>query len=83
MIKQYKFLFKVDGAELKFLDYALDLIAEGAIKKGTGARALRSMMEDILLDFMFDIPSHSSPITITAKIVKDKINKKIKKLANI
>jgi ATP-dependent Clp protease ATP-binding subunit ClpX len=83
LIKQYKFLFKVDGAELKFLDYALDLIAEGAIKKGTGARALRSMMEDILLDFMFDIPSHSSPITITAKIVKDKINKKIKKLANI
>lgn len=82
LIKQYQFLFKIDGTELKFLDQALDLIAEEALKRGTGARALRSMMEDILLDFMFDIPSHCNPIAITGKIVKDKISKKIKKLAN-
>ena len=50
LIKQYLSLFEMDGVKLSFTDDALDVIVEKALKQNTGARALRTIMEDILLD---------------------------------
>jgi ATP-dependent Clp protease ATP-binding subunit ClpX len=56
LIKQYQKLFELESTELKFTDDALSAIARRAIKRKTGARGLRSILEDILLDTMFDLP---------------------------
>lgn len=56
IIKQYKKLFMMEGVELAFEDAALDLIVEKAIERKTGARALRSIVESILLDIMYELP---------------------------
>tara|TARA_Y100000590_G_C15728827_1_gene1016276 strand:+ start:1189 stop:2499 length:1311 start_codon:yes stop_codon:yes gene_type:complete len=57
LIKQYLSLFEMDGVKLSFTDDALDVIVEKALKQNTGARALRTIMEDVLLDLMYEIPS--------------------------
>lgn len=57
LVKQYIELFKLDGVDLKFEDDAITEIARLAIERKTGARGLRSIMEEILLDIMFEIPS--------------------------
>jgi ATP-dependent Clp protease ATP-binding subunit ClpX len=57
LVKQYQRLFKMEGVELTLADEALDAIARKAIARKTGARGLRSIMEGILLDTMFDLPS--------------------------
>ena len=57
LTKQYQELFKLDGARLTFKDNALKEIAQKAIKKKTGARGLRSILENILLKTMYDLPS--------------------------
>ena len=57
LVKQYQVQFGLDGADLEFEPSALRAIAEKAIKLNTGARGLRSIMEDILLDLMYEIPS--------------------------
>ena len=83
LTKQYQELFKLDGAKLTFKDNALKEIAQKAIKKKTGARGLRSILENILLKTMYDLPSqdnieevivdagaakgHSQPILVHAK----------------
>ncbi len=56
LVKQYQRLFELEDAELTFTDDALKAIASRAIERKTGARGLRSIMEDILLDTMFDLP---------------------------
>jgi ATP-dependent Clp protease ATP-binding subunit ClpX len=56
LVKQYQRLFELEDAKLKFTDDALSAIAKRAIERKTGARGLRSIMEDILLDTMFDLP---------------------------
>ncbi len=56
LVKQYQRLFELEGTNLTFTDEALDAIAQRAIKRKTGARGLRSILEDILLDTMFDLP---------------------------
>ena len=56
--KQYKKLFEIDGVELHFTDGALKAIANKAIERSTGARGLRSIMEEIMTDVMFEIPSN-------------------------
>jgi ATP-dependent Clp protease ATP-binding subunit ClpX len=56
LVKQYKRLFELEDVELTFTDDALEAIAKRAIARKTGARGLRSIMEDILLDTMFDLP---------------------------
>ena len=56
LVKQYQRLFEIEGAELTFTDDALKAIARRAIERKTGARGLRSILEDILLDTMFDLP---------------------------
>ena len=57
LVKQYKKLIALDGTVLEFEDDALHVIAKQAIERNTGARGLRSIIEDIMMDVMFDIPS--------------------------
>ena len=56
LVKQYQRLFEIEGVGLTFSTDALAAIAKRAIKRKTGARGLRSIMEDILLDTMFELP---------------------------
>ena len=57
VLKQYKCLLEMDGVDLEFEPEAVELIAKKAIKRKTGARALRSIVEELMLDVMYDIPS--------------------------
>ena len=72
LIKQYQELFKLEGARLSFKDNALKEIAIKAISKKTGARGLRSILENILLKTMFDLPSQDNvqEVIIEANTVK-------------
>lgn len=72
LVKQYQCLLKMDGVDLKFSQEAIDLIASEALKRKTGARALRSIVENLMLDVMYEIPSDSSikEFTVTADMVK-------------
>ena len=69
LIKQYKKLFKIEGVELEFRDQALIHIAKKALDRNTGARGLRSILEENLQDVMFDIPSDK---TIEKVIIDEK-----------
>lgn len=60
LLKQYKKLFELEGATLEFRDAALNAIAERCIEKKTGARGLRSILEKVLLNTMYDLPSLSN-----------------------
>lgn len=60
LVKQYKKLFEMDNIDLEITENALHAIAKKAIKRNTGARGLRSIIEDILLDIMYDIPSENN-----------------------
>ena len=71
VLKQYKCLLEMDGVELEFEPEAVDLIAEKAIRRKTGARALKSIVEELMLDVMYDIPSDSSIKTF--KITKEMV----------
>ena len=75
LIKQYEYLLSLDGVELEFTDSALHLIAVESLRRGTGARGLRAVLEDIMLEIMYEIPSK----TETKKIVIDEadVQKKI------
>ena len=57
-MKQYQKLFRMDNVELEFEDEALGLIVDKAIERKTGARGLRSIIEEIMRDIMFEIPSN-------------------------
>jgi ATP-dependent Clp protease ATP-binding subunit ClpX len=57
LVKQYQKLFEMDGVTLEFEDEALNVIAKKAIERKTGARGLRAILEDIMLNVMYDIPS--------------------------
>ncbi len=73
LTKQYKKLFKMEGVELTFEDDALELIVDKALKRETGARGLRSIMEDAMLDIMFNMPSMSNieRCTITRETIDE------------
>ncbi len=91
LIKQYQELFKLEGAKLSFKDNAVKEIATKAINKKTGARGLRSILENVLLKTMFDLPSQdnveevivdagavkgqSQPILVHSKNAKNKSEK--------
>ena len=78
LIKQYIKLFEMDKVDLKFDKKALKEIAKKAIERKTGARGLRSILEDIMLDIMYDLPSYKDKtITITQDVVNDKKEPKI------
>ncbi|NUU98971.1 ATP-dependent protease [Marinitoga sp. 1154] len=73
ILKQYKKMLELDGIELEFTDDALLELAKLALKKGTGARALKSVFEDVMLDIMFEVPSKKGiveKIIIDEKVVK-------------
>ena len=67
LIKQYRKLFDMEGAELEFRDDALRAIAGKAMKRKTGARGLRTILEDVLLDTMYELPG----LTNVTKVVVD------------
>ncbi len=73
LVKQYQKLFSIDGVKLTFTDDALRAIARKAIERKTGARALRSILEDIMLDVMYIIPSEKR---ITECIINDEVVEK-------
>ena len=56
LVKQYQRMFELDGVELEFTDDALAAVAEKALARGTGARGLRAILEETLMDVMFDVP---------------------------
>jgi ATP-dependent Clp protease ATP-binding subunit ClpX len=74
LVKQYKKLFEMDNVELDFKQEALELIADEAIKRNTGARGLRAILEDMMRDIMFDIPSKEeiSKVIVTEETIKSK-----------
>lgn len=74
VLKQYKCLLEMDGVELDFEPEAVELIAAEAMKRKTGARALRSIVEEIMLDVMYDIPAKGNieKYLITAEMVKER-----------
>ena len=75
LIKQYQRLFELDGVELEFDEDALGEIADQAIKRGTGARGLRAILEEVLLHVMYDVPSRSdvAKVVITGDVVRDNV----------
>lgn len=73
LVKQFKKLLELDGVELEFEDAALRAIAKKAIERNTGARGLRSIVENIMMDIMYEIPSRDDikKIILTEESVKD------------
>lgn len=71
LVKQYQKLFDMDQVDLVFEDDALDAIAEEALKRNTGARGLRAILENVMMDIMFDIPSRDDIARV--RITKDAI----------
>lgn len=67
-------MFAIDGVELEFTDDAIKYVAERAIKLGTGARGLRTIMEESMLELMYEIPSDKSIKKIV--ITRDYLDKK-------
>jgi ATP-dependent Clp protease ATP-binding subunit ClpX len=76
LVRQYRKLFELDGVELEFTDDALEAIAEQGILRGTGARGLRAIMEEVLLSVMYDIPSRKdvARVVITRPVVLEHVN---------
>lgn len=71
IIKQYQKILQLDRVELSFTGEALDAVAEGALKQRTGARGLRSIIEDVLLDVMYEIPSRGDvkKVVISGEVI--------------
>lgn len=72
LVKQYQKLFEMDGVKLSFADGAMDAVAEEALKRGTGARGLRAIMENLMLGTMYEIPGRKDvgEVVITAAAVR-------------
>lgn len=81
LVKQYQYLFSLDGAKLEFTDEALRAIAQKAIKRKTGARGLRGILEEILSGLMFELPSEEIESVVITKETVEKGHKPIKKKA--
>jgi len=61
LVRQYQRLFEMEDADLKFTDEALSLLAQKAMKRDTGARALRAVMEELMVDVMYRLPEETNP----------------------
>jgi ATP-dependent Clp protease ATP-binding subunit ClpX len=74
LVKQYQKLFEMDGVVLEFQEETLKTIAQEAIKRNTGARGLRAILEDLMMEVMFDIPSRKdvSKCIITKEVIGKK-----------
>ena len=73
LVKQFRKLFELDGVDLEFTPEAIDAIADLALLRGTGARGLRAILEEVLLNVMYDIPSQEDigQVIITDDVVND------------
>jgi ATP-dependent Clp protease ATP-binding subunit ClpX len=76
LVRQYQRLFELDGVHLEFNEEALREVAQRATARGTGARGLRAIMEEVLLNVMYDVPSRKDVgrVVITAEVVRDNVN---------
>ncbi|MBQ3583876.1 MAG: ATP-dependent Clp protease ATP-binding subunit ClpX [Lachnospiraceae bacterium] len=74
LVKQYQKLLELDGVNLEFTDEALEVIADKSFERKTGARGLRSIMEDTLMDIMYSVPSDETieTCTITKNVISEK-----------
>ncbi len=86
LVRQYQKLFEMEDAELQFTQEALDMLAKKAMKRDTGARALRAIMEDLMVDLMYRLPEEPKPgkYLVTLDVVEGKTelsaqNKKLRK----
>ncbi|MEZ5096944.1 MAG: ATP-dependent Clp protease ATP-binding subunit ClpX [Nocardioides sp.] len=73
LVKQYHRLFELDGVELEFTPEAITAVAEQAMERGTGARGLRAIIEEVLLHVMYDVPSRGDveKVLVTGEVVTD------------
>ncbi len=76
LLKQYQKLFELDGVELEFTTDAIEAIADRAMERGTGARGLRAIIEEVLLNVMYDVPSREDigKVVVTGEVVSDNVN---------
>jgi ATP-dependent Clp protease ATP-binding subunit ClpX len=76
LVKQYRKFFEFDGVELEFSDDAMEAVADQAILRGTGARGLRAILEEVLLDVQYDLPSRDDVrrCVVTADVVLGGVN---------
>src|SRR5262245_28821308 len=75
LVKQYRRLFELDGVDLEFTPDALEAVADQAILRGTGARGLRAILEEVLLSVMYEVPSRKDVERdgITAPVVLERL----------
>jgi ATP-dependent Clp protease ATP-binding subunit ClpX len=76
LLKQYRKFFEFDGVELEFTDDALEAVSEQSMLRGTGARGLRAILEEVLLNVMYDLPSEDNvgKCIITREVVLERVN---------
>jgi ATP-dependent Clp protease ATP-binding subunit ClpX len=76
LVRQYRRLFELDGVDLEFSDDALEAVADQAILRGTGARGLRAILEEVLMSVMYEVPSRKDVerVVITAESVLENVN---------
>jgi ATP-dependent Clp protease ATP-binding subunit ClpX len=76
LVKQYQKLFDIDGVELEFTEDAIDAVADLAMIRGTGARGLRAIIEEVLLHVMYDVPSRAdiAKVVVNEEVVRDNVN---------
>ena len=76
MLKQYQKFFHFDDVELVFTDDALDAVGDEALKRGTGARGLRAILEEVLLEVMYDLPSRNDirRCVVDRAVVMDRVH---------
>ncbi len=76
LVKQYAKFFEMDGVELVFTDDALVAVSDQALLRGTGARGLRAILEEVLLNTMYELPSRTdiARVVIDGEVVRERIN---------
>jgi ATP-dependent Clp protease ATP-binding subunit ClpX len=76
LVKQYQKLFELDGVELEFTPDAVEAVADLAMVRGTGARGLRAIIEEVLLHVMYDVPSREdvAKVVVNGEVVSDNVN---------
>jgi ATP-dependent Clp protease ATP-binding subunit ClpX len=76
LVRQYRRLFELDGVDLEFTEDALEAVADQAILRGTGARGLRAILEEVLLSVMYEVPSRKDveKVVISADVVLENVN---------
>jgi len=75
LVKQYQRMFELDGVELEFDREAVEAVAEQALERGTGARGLRAILEEVLQEAMFEVPGREdvSRVVVTRESVTDRV----------